>query len=72
MCIASVKAPLVEWYDSSNSVSCRVELPSALVVMVCCIFLAGLQSKIRYNCSDLLYLQVIGAVRLCGTAETEI
>ena len=49
-----------------------MELPSALVVMVCCIFLSGLQSKIRYNCSDLLYLQVIGAVRLCGIAEIEI
>ena len=46
MCIASVKAPLVEWYASANYVSCNVELSSALVVMVCCIWLRFYGTKL--------------------------
>ena len=71
MCCASVYAPLREWYVSLKRVSCRVELPSPLVVMLCSIFVPGvpdcacLQCKIRYNCLELLYLRVIGAVCVC-------
>ena len=55
-------------------VSCSVELPSPLVVILCsiCLPLRGdvslcLQCKIRYNCLELLYLRVIGTVCACAS-----